>query len=205
MKNSVRQWLGCGIAGIAALAAILAGQASSAGATTLMRAGLDDLVAGNDTVVVGEVLDAHSYWNGDRTFVLTDVRIVATDVLKGDPRDKVLTVTLLGGTVGDRTALILGGAELVPGDSYVLFLDREDLPGVRGARTVRDHVQGVFDVVLTRDGLRAVSQASRFPLLPDARGESMAPGGIEGLLLTSLMQSIRDLAERPQGIRREVK
>ncbi len=41
--------------------AVATGVVAPAGATTLIRAGLEDLTAVNETVVVGEVLDAQSY------------------------------------------------------------------------------------------------------------------------------------------------
>lgn len=173
--------------------AALVGTAMPLSATTLIRAGLEDLTAANRTVVVGEVLETHSYWNADGTFILTDVRIAPMEFLKGERRRGELTVTLLGGSVGDLTTLIVGGAELVPGRPYVLFLNRESLPGVKGVLTVRDHSQGVFDIVNTADGLRAVSQA-RTALLPDSRGVSEPPGGAKGLQLKVMMDSIRSLA-----------
>lgn len=185
--------------------AMIAGVASSAGATTLIRASLDDLVTTNDTIVVGEVLDAFSYWNEEGTFILTDVRLAVVEVLKGRVRDRELTVTLMGGTVGELTTLIVGGAELAPERSYVLFLNGEDLPGVKGARTVRDHCQGAFDVVKAEDGLRAVSQASRHPLAPDALGKAEAPGGVEGIPFGAMIQSIREIADGHRGTRKEVK
>lgn len=178
--------------------------ASQASATTLVRAGLESLVKGNQTVVVAEVREAHSYWNEDNTFILTDVRLAATEVLKGDPRETDLTVTILGGSVGDRTELIVAGAELIPGKSYVLFLNEDSLPGLQRVLTVREHAQGVFDVVRARDGYRAISQANRHPLVPDALGFVEPPGGAKGLLLSDMIGSIRELAGR-QGTRREVK
>lgn len=179
--------------------------AAPVGATTLIREGLDQLVAGNATIVLGEVLDASSRWNDEGTFILTDVRIAPQEVFKGKVSDQELTVTIMGGTVGDLTKLIVGGAELVPGKAYVLFLNEEDLPGAKGVRTVRDHVQGVFDLVLAKDGVRAVSQANRHPLVPDAKGIVEPPGGAKGIPLDTLRQSIRDLVKNPQGARREVK
>lgn len=186
-----------------ALALAMAAAAAPSSATTLIRQNLDRLVAGSSTVVVGEVLDSHSYWNEEGTFILTDVRLRATDVLKGDPLDTDLTVTLLGGTVGDLTTLIVAGAELLPGKSYVVFLGNGDLPGVRGARTVGFHAQGVFDIVKARDGVRAISQANRHPLHPDALGFVDPPGGAKGLLLADMVRSVRETAAR-QGSRREV-
>jgi hypothetical protein len=176
---------------------IAAGIVASAGATTLRRASLEDLVAGNRTVIVGEVRDSHSYWNEERTFILTDVRIAAKDVLKGNPRTRELTVTIMGGRVDDLTTLIVGGAELIPGRSYVLFLNEDDLPGVKAVPTVREHSQGVFEIVRARDGVRAISQAKGHPLVPDALGFVDPPGGEEGLLLDTMIQSIRKMADRP--------
>lgn len=186
-----------------AMALAIAVAAAPSDATTLIRQDLNGLVAGSSTVVVGEAVDSHSYWNDDRTFILTDVRIKATEVLKGDPRDTDFTVTLMGGTVGDVTAMIVAGAELLPGKSYVMFLGDGDLPGVRGIRTVLAHSQGVFDIVKARDGVRAISQASRHPLYPDALGFVDPPGNAKGLLLQDLTLSVRETAAR-QGNRREV-
>lgn len=165
-----------------------------AGATSLIRMGLEDLVTTNETVVRGRVIDVESRWNDDRTFLLTDVRFAADDVLKGARGDKEITITLMGGTIGDLTTMIVGGAELIPGREYVLFLNRETLPGARGALTVRDHCQGVFDVVRIPGGERAISQATRHPLLPGPFGESEAPGGGYGLLLGDMIRDVRRMA-----------
>lgn len=165
------------------------------GATTLIRQGLDDLVVKNDTVLIGEVVDAFSYWNEDGTFILTDIRIVATEVLKGRLEGDEVTVTLMGGTVGDLSTLILGGAVLEPGASYVLFLGDADLPGAPGARTVRDHMQGAFDLVQIGDELRAISQANGHPLMPDALGYTEAAGGEEGYPLEGMVETMREIVE----------
>jgi hypothetical protein len=184
--------------------AIAASAVAPASATTLVRESLDGLVAGNRTVVVGEVVDASSYWNEDHTFILTDVRVAVHEAIKGNVKDREITVTLMGGQVGELTTLIIGGPELIPGNSYVLFLNEENLPGAERALTVRDLCQGTFDVKIGRDGLRAVSQANRHPLLPDARGSYEAEGGAEGFPINSMIQSIRDIAGR-DAARREVK
>lgn len=192
----------------AAVAVVIASTVVPAGATTLVRAGLDELVAGNGTIVVGQVQDARSYWNADGTFILTDLRVSAIEVLKGRPEMRELTVTTMGGTVGDTTTLIVGGPVLVPGRSYVLFLEREALPGGRFL-TVRDLVQGVFEIRPDGAGaMRAVSQAADHPLLPDGRGELEPPGGARGMQLELLVESIQsiDRAASPRANQRpEVK
>jgi len=189
----------------AALATLLAtALAVPAGATTLRRMGLEDLVKSHSKIVVGEVVDVHSYWNHDGTFILTDVRISTEQVVKGRlEENSEITVTLLGGEVGDLATLIIGGAELVKGNSYVLFLNEENLPGAKNALTVREHVQGAFDVKLDKGSLRAISQAVRHPLVPDANKLVDPPGGREGLQLNTMIQSMRAISARES--RREVK
>jgi hypothetical protein len=169
-------------------------------ATTLVREGLDELVATNQRVIVGEVIDAVSYWNQDKTFILTDVRIAPDETIKGKPEGEI-TVTLLGGKVGDLTTLIVGGAELLPGRSYVLFLNPERLPGTRQVLTLPDHSQGAFEIVSRKGELRAVSQAGRHPLAPDRSGRIDVPGGAEGLPLATLLENLRGTVKR-QGVRR---
>ncbi len=182
--------------------AIAASVVVPAGATTLIRESLDELVRSNRTIVVGEVVDVHSYWNADGTFILTDVRVATHDVLKGKVQDREVTLTLMGGRVGETTTLIIGNAELIPGNSYVLFLNEEDLPG-RKALTVRSLVQGAFDIKMGKDGLRAISQANGHPLLSDGRTFE-AEGGREGFQLNTMMETIREIVGNT-GARREVK
>lgn len=184
-----------GFLGSAVAVAWALGLVSPAAGSTLIRASLDELVGLNRLVLVGEVLDAHSYWNSEGTFILTDLRIAPSSVLKGRPMEGEVVVTIPGGSVGDLSTVIVGGAELVPGRSYMLFLNEESLPGAR-ALTVRDHCQGVFDLDQGEHGLRAISQANRHPLLPDARGEAAPPGGAEGLPLQSMSRAIREIAGR---------
>jgi hypothetical protein len=162
--------------------------AAPVSATTLIRRGLDRLAAGNETIVQARVLDIRSYWNADHTFILTDVHARPSQVLKGRP-DNDLDFTVMGGTVGETTTLIVGGPDLEPGSEYILFLAQSDLPGAPHRLTVRDLSQGVFDVVQGR----AFSQAHGEPLLPDDQGRTDAPGGDEGILLETLARQIRDL------------
>ena len=159
-----------------------------ASATTLVRRGLDQLTLESEKVVEVSVLDLHSYWNADHSFILTDVRARPSRVLKG-AADEDVVFTILGGTVGDRTILVLGGPDIAPGSTYVLFLGRDDLPGAPGRLTVRDLCQGVF---LVERG-RAFSQAMHEPLVPDAQGLFDVPGGQDGLPLEELARRVFEL------------
>jgi hypothetical protein len=168
------------------LAAIVS-LAAPASATSLVRRGIEDLTRDNETVVQASVLDIHSYWNAAHTFIFTDVHVRASAKFKGAPADE-LNFTVMGGTVGQTTTLIVGGPDLAPGSDYVLFLSHTDLPGAPWLLTVRDLCQGVFAV---RNG-RAFSQAIGEPLLPDAQGIAETPGGADGLPLGTLAQQIHD-------------
>ena len=165
--------------------------ATSAGATTLIRQGLDQLTIGSETIVQASVLDIHSYWNADHRFILTDVHLRPSRILKGDPSGDVIC-TVMGGTVGDVTTLIVGGADLAPGSEYLLFLAHADLPGAPNRLTIRDHSQGVFDIV----GGRAFSQALGEPLLPDAHGVTDVPGSANGFDLNQLIDQVRSDSNR---------
>lgn len=165
-----------------------------AGATTLIRESLKDLTDSNALIVHGRVMDIHSYWNAEHTMIMTDVRVRPSQVLKGDRVVRDVTFTLLGGTVGDITTLIIGGPELVPGSEYVLFLNREHLHGDLEALTVRGLVQGAFDVTGEGAARRAFSQALSHVLLPDADGLSEPPGGVDGLALDDMLAQVRQLA-----------
>lgn len=180
---------------ICAIIALAVSLTVPASATTLKRMSLDELVADNGTIVMGHVLDTVSRWNDDHTFMLTDVRIAVEETIRGRVKNDVVTVTLMGGHIGDMTTLVIGSAELIPGNSYVLFLNREELPGTR-ALTVRDHVQGAFDIVPGQTGPKAISQASQHPLLPDFFGNAEPPGGKEGIYLEEMIESIRQIEKR---------
>lgn len=173
---------------------LIAAVASPASATTLQRASLVDLVGGNAIVVSGRVLGAESYWNAEGTFILTDISFVAETRLKGDTGQREFRFTILGGTVGDLTTMIVGGPEVVPGKSYVLFLNREDLPGVNGALTIRELSQGIFDIVDGPQGRRAVSQARNERLVADRFGKTDPVGGSAGIVLEQFSRDIRRVA-----------
>ena len=179
---------------IAATAVLLAVAITTAGATTLIRQGLERLTAGNETVLQGRVTGIRSYWNTDHSFILTDVSLETIGTLKGALTTDEVVLTLMGGTIGDLTTLIVGGPELVPGSEYVLFVGREDLPAAPGRLTVRDLMQGVFDVVDTPAGRRAVSQAIHHPLLADDQGLVDPPGGVEGMPVDELVREVQKLS-----------
>jgi len=179
---------------IALTLALTALVAIPAGATTLVRESLKGLTDQNQLIVYGRVLDIYSYWNAEHSMILTDVRVRPNQVLKGDRVAREVTFTLLGGTVGEITTLIIGGPELVPGSDYVLFLNKEPLLAEQAMLTVRDLSQGAFAVADVAGGRRVFSQALNLSLLPDSEGVSEPPGGKDGLTLDDMLTQVRQLA-----------
>jgi len=54
------------------IAAVGATVVMPAGATSIRRASLDQLVAENAIVVVGRIVDVYSHWNPEGTFILSE-------------------------------------------------------------------------------------------------------------------------------------
>ena len=186
---------------IPALLVLVLATANPAQATTLIRAGLESLTAQNELAVHGRVLDIYSYWDATHSQILTDVRLKPAEVLKGTLPATDLKLTLVGGTVGSTTMLLIGAPTLVPGHDYVVFISQTDLlPDQPPVMTVPDHIQGVFDVKSDpgspASGTRAVSQALTHPLLPDAAGITDVPGGEHGYDLKDMFTRVRELAAR---------
>jgi hypothetical protein len=184
----------CILAKVIASLAILGLAGTPAGATTFIRVGIEKLTAESEMVLHAKVIDFHSYWNSDHSFILTDVRLQPIRSLKGAQRRNELVITLMGGTVGDLTSLIVGGPEVVPGTEYVLFMGQTNLPGAANRLSIRELSQGVFTIVEGPGGRRAVSQVIGHPMLPDASGISEPPGGAGGFGLEDLAQRIRTLS-----------
>jgi hypothetical protein len=167
-----------------------------ASATSIRRASLDRLVAENAIVVVGHIADVYSHWNADGTFILSDVRVVVDDALKGDAGQREFVFTAMGGTVGELSTVIVGGPEIEVGHKYLLFLNREDVPGLSNALMVRDLSQGIFDIVDSPKGKWAINQSIRHGLVPDSTGSVVPPGGEKGMSLAAISREIRRLGER---------
>lgn len=179
------------IASIALATAAIAVLAGTATATTLVRQSVQRLTRENAAALSARVVDLHSYWNEDHSFIFTDVTLRPSRVYKGALAAKDVTITLMGGTVGDVTTLVIGNPELVPGSEYVMFLNDEELPGGRVRTTVRDLVQGVFEVRKQNGRARAWSLAIGHPLLADGDGRTEPAGGDAGLDLDELETQIR--------------
>lgn len=174
---------GLGMAALLALAPPLS-------ASTFVALDLDDLVAGADQVVEGQVVDTRSFWNADRTVIRTEATFRVDSVLLGDPPDTV-TLETPGGTVGDVRVRVPGFPVFEPGERLLLFLgDAGD-----GRSRVHGYRQGQFRIVTDATGGRlAVSTVEDGTPLISAEGKDLRSLATQPL--TDLERAIHDTARR---------
>lgn len=103
---------------------------------------MDDaaLATGADEVVRGEIADVHADWTADHAQIVTTARVTVKGRAKGQGAD-TLTLTSLGGTVGETTQWVEDQPVLVPGTEAFIFVKH----GAKGNR-VYGGPQGVVPV-----------------------------------------------------------
>jgi hypothetical protein len=92
-------------------------------ASTVRRLTFDDLVAKAEAIVVGQVVDSRTYWTTDKKLILTSYRVQVGESLKGRAL-QTITVTTVGGKVGNTILHVSGMPEFQPGENAVVFLER---------------------------------------------------------------------------------
>ena len=119
-------------------------------------------------VVEGRVSNVRTFWNGDRTKILTEAQIAVSASHKGQAPG-IVRVLQLGGTVGHVKANVAGALTWQPDEEVLLFL--EVMPG--GAHRVSGFSQGKYRVE------RDASTGQRFVVAPSLEGVELvgAPDG----------------------------
>jgi len=178
---------------LAALASGFAGLlwAERASATLLRGLSLPLLVQASEFVLLGTPLRAASHWEswGGRQRIVTDTVVRVDDVLaKSAPSGGELVVRTLGGTVGERAALVAGEAALFPNETSVIFT-----APYAGSQCVTGMAQGHYPLLADSRGLRLM-QSPRLPeLVMEGEPASRALSGQE---LTRARSLIRAAARR---------
>jgi len=94
-------------------------------ATTVQRLSFDDLVAKAQSIVVGQVIDSRTDWNDGHKLILTSYTIQAQESMKSNASPTV-TVTTVGGKVGNTILHVSGMPVLEPGENVILFLEQSN-------------------------------------------------------------------------------
>jgi hypothetical protein len=132
-------------------------------ATTVRRLSFDELVTKAQSIVVGHVVDSRTLWNNDHKLILTSYTVQVQESMKGSAQP-VLTVTTLGGKVGNTVLHVSGMPVLQPGEDVILFLEQSG-----SHTTVVGLNQGKFtissgEVSNTTNGLTFLDNAAGKPV-----------------------------------------
>lgn len=92
-------------------------------ATSVQRLGFEELVAKAQTIVQGSVVSAQTYRSADGKLILTNYTISVQESLKGSP-GKTVTLTTVGGRIGNTVLHVSGMPAFQPGEKAVLFLEQ---------------------------------------------------------------------------------
>lgn len=159
-------------------------------ASTFVAMSQEDLVSKSTTVVEGEVLEAHSFWNDDSTSIYTDAQILVHDVILGFA-PALVTVRVSGGTVGGVTLQAHGFPTFQKGERLVLFL--EPRAGADEVFRVVGYQQGEYKIV---PGPRGEDMVIPVATWSRARyvGTKATNTDLEPRSLSELRSSLRQLA-----------
>lgn len=160
-----------------------------AAASTFLALSREELVRDAEAVVVGRIVEVSSFWNAERTAIVTEATLEVTDTVVG-AAPTYLTLRTFGGRVGNYTIEAHGFPRFVLGERALLFLEPEQ----DGAHKVLGYLQGQYRI-RTRQG-----QAIAEPLLDSGarilrRDGSEAPAP-RALPLGQLKDQLRDIAGR---------
>jgi hypothetical protein len=122
------------------IVAVLLSIATTAYATSVRRLNLDDLITTAHSIVEGDVVGSRTYRSDDGKLILTSYTINVRESLKGAPGSTV-TLTTVGGRIGNSILHVAGMPVFQPGEKAVLFLEKS-----RGYTTVVGLNQGKFTI-----------------------------------------------------------
>ncbi len=169
----------------AAVCLTLLRTATPAGATTLRRMDLPELVATADRIVHARVVANRIYWDATHTQIFTDTDFEVLDEAKGTG-PKSLTITQLGGHVPPIDMLVEGTPAFSVGEEVVLFTELHS----NGQRLVTGLGQGVMRIHENRD------TGEKIAVNPGLTGAQMVGGNASRIEapLGPMLERIRQLA-----------
>lgn len=143
-------------------------------ASTFIAMSETELLAGSQAVVQGKVLDVRSFWNDDRTAIVTEARVLVDELVAGEA-PSVVVVKTFGGQVGDIVIEAHGFPTFQAGEQVLLYLspDGDDfsVTGYRlGHLRIRDTAKGRLAVPTVEPGVRFFTRDGQLAPLPRAEG-----------------------------------
>lgn len=155
-----------------------------AGAATLERLSLDDMILKSTEIVRGRVVSSSVIQRGPLLYTVSRVQIL--EGLKGTLGSHI-DVAVRGGSFGGQKQTFSGAPQLKEGAEYVLFL----WTGRSGLTHVIGFSQGVFDVRREKNGQAFVSRAAIKETLLDPSTKQEVKDQDVSLSLDELLARIR--------------
>lgn len=180
----------------------LLGSLALVGASDFVRLSLEKLTGLSSHVVKGKFVKMESLWNKEGTAIYTKAVFQVQETLKGEVTKDEISIYLPGGTVEDKSMIVIGAPEINIGEQAVLMLQRVQasqrevtLQAEEEPFNIVALAQGKFDVRLdsTTNKMMAVSHALKFFLKPDVKLQDLPPGGEKGLTLDEFVNKIKEI------------
>ncbi len=105
----------------------IASDAHSGGSCMLVKVPLEQTVKSSSLIVEGEVVSTHSFWNDAHTMIYTSQIIQIGYVIKGQIKDKQISVLSLGGSVGSDYVQVEPELRLLLGAKGIFCLKQSDI------------------------------------------------------------------------------
>lgn len=144
-------------------------------ASTFVAMDEEELLASSAAVVEGRVLDVRSFWNDDRTAIVSEARVLVDELVAGEAPN-VVVVRTFGGEVGDLAIVAHGFPTFQSGEQVLLYLSQDGegyrVTGYRlGQYSIRDTPKGRLAVPTLEEGVRLFTPGGQ--LAPRPRAESL--------------------------------
>lgn len=163
----------------------LALAAAPAAASTFLYQSQAELVGQAESVVQGRIVEVHSFWNAERTVILTEAVLEVEDTVIG-AAPAFVNLRTFGGRVGRYNVEAHGFPTFELGERMLVFLEPEQ----DGAQRVLGYQQGQFRIQ-GEMAIPAFSTGAR--ILRRDGTEAPAP---KPMPLAQLKQQLRDTAGR---------
>ena len=162
--------------------------ARPAAATQVQHFDTRQLTSASSDVVIGKIEKVESRYNQDRTKIFTDVQVRVSRSLKGG--GGVVTLTQLGGTIGNLRYDVPGCPVFTSGEEAVFFVWRDP----RGQAQLTGLGQGKFDIRRDATGRAFVQRSVSGLGVTDLRRLTLSPAGKavpSSLSLDDLIQEVQ--------------
>jgi hypothetical protein len=113
-----------GIARVALLVGAATAMASQSASAIMLKVPEAELIKKSNSIVIGRVIGERCYWNEQGTLILTDYTIQISQCIKGDAKEAVSNVTVVGGRIGEIGLVVSDVPIMSPGEEVLLYLEK---------------------------------------------------------------------------------